>query len=84
LQVVFAATQRQMFTPGSFMTRDNQASERWGREATMKSPLVVVLVAVVLVTVSTLAVMNQTCKSSQHAWCAPMSTMRHQIKSGPS
>jgi len=50
----------------------------------MKSPLVVVLVAVVLVTMSTLAVMNQTCKSSQHAWCAPMSTVRHQIRSGPS
>ena len=42
----------------------------------MKSPLVIVLVAVVLVAVSTLAVMNNACKSSQHAWCAPMSSMR--------
>ena len=50
-----------------------------GREVTMKSPLVIVLVAVVLVTVSTLAVMNNACKSSQHAWCAPMSGVRHQI-----
>jgi len=49
---------------------------------TMKSPLVIVLVAVVLVTVSTLAVMNNACKSSQHAWCAPMSSMRHHIKNG--
>jgi hypothetical protein len=47
----------------------------------MKSPLVIVLVALVLVTVSTLAVMNKTCKSSQHAWCAPM---RHHIKFGHS
>jgi hypothetical protein len=47
----------------------------------MKSPLVIVLAAVVLVTVSTLAVMNNACKSSQHAWCAPTS-MRHYIKTG--
>ena len=51
-----------------------------GREVTMKSPLVIVLVAVALVTVSTLVVMNNACKSSQHAWCAPTS-MRH-IKTG--
>jgi hypothetical protein len=46
----------------------------------MKSPLVIVLVAVVLVVVSTLAVMNTACKSSQHAWCAPMSSLQHHIK----
>src|SRR5215469_3361928 len=27
-------------------------------------------------------VMNKACKSSQHAWCAPMSTVRHHIKTG--
>jgi hypothetical protein len=48
----------------------------------MKGPLVIVLVAVVLVTVSTLAVMNNARKSSQHAWCAPMSNIRHHIKTG--
>jgi Tfp pilus assembly protein PilV len=32
----------------------------------MKSPLVIVLVAVVLVAVSALAVMNNACKTSQH------------------
>jgi hypothetical protein len=47
----------------------------------MKSPLVIAFVAVVLLTVSTLAVMNNACKSSQHAWCAPTS-MRHHIKTG--
>ena len=46
----------------------------------MKSPLVILLVAVVLGTVGTLAAMNKACKSSQHAWCAPMSTIRHHIK----
>ena len=71
----------QMFTLGSFPNHENPASERRGREATMKSPLVIVLVALVLVTVSTLAVMNKTCKSSQHAWCAPM---RHHMKFGHS
>ena len=53
-----------------------------GREVTMKSPLVIVLAAVVLVAVSTLAVMNNACKSSQHAWCAPMSGVRQHIKTG--
>jgi hypothetical protein len=46
----------------------------------MKSPLVIVLVALVLVVYSTLAVMNNACKSEQHAWCAPMSTLRHPVK----
>jgi hypothetical protein len=39
----------------------------------MKS-LLIVLTALVLATVSTLAVVNNACKSSLHAWCAPMSS----------
>ena len=50
----------------------------------MKSPLVIVLVAVALVTVGTLAVMNNACKTSQHGWCAPMSNLGHHIKTGRS
>jgi hypothetical protein len=50
----------------------------------MKSPLVIVIVAVVLVAVGTLPVMNQACKSGEHAWCTPMSTIRHHIKTGHS
>jgi hypothetical protein len=46
----------------------------------MKTPLVIVITAVGLVAVSTLAIMNNACKSSQHEWCAPMSTIRHHIK----
>jgi hypothetical protein len=46
----------------------------------MKTPLIIVLVAVVLLVVSTLAVMNNACKRSQHGWCAPLSAMRHHIK----
>jgi len=48
----------------------------------MKTPLVIALVAVVFVAVGTLAVMNNACKSSQHAWCDPTSSMRHHIKTG--
>jgi hypothetical protein len=46
----------------------------------MKNTLVIVLVALVLMAVSTLAVMNNACKNSQHAWCAPMSTLGHHAK----
>jgi hypothetical protein len=50
----------------------------------MKTPLIIVLVTVVLVVVSTLAVMNNVCKGSQHAWCAQTSSLRHHIKTGQS
>ena len=45
----------------------------------MKTPLVIAFVAVVFVALGTLAVMNKACKSSQHAWCAPMSSVRQHI-----
>jgi len=73
---------RQTFSLSSFLKDENSVSEWPGREITMKSPLVIVLVAVVLVTVGTLAVMNNACKSSQHAWCAPTSSVRQHIKTG--
>jgi hypothetical protein len=44
----------------------------------MNTPLAIVLTAVALVAVSTLAVMNSACKSSRHEWCAP--TMRHHLR----
>jgi hypothetical protein len=37
----------------------------------MKIALTIIFTAVVLWTVSTLAIMNDACKSSQHEWCAP-------------
>ena len=47
----------------------------------MKSPLLIVLAAVVLViTGSAIALMNNTCKSSKHAWCGPVSDMRHHAR----
>jgi hypothetical protein len=46
----------------------------------MNSPLLVVLIVIVLVVGSTLSIMNKACKSGYHAWCAPMSTVRHHTK----
>jgi len=48
----------------------------------MKTPVIIVLVAVVVIVGSTLAFMNNACKSSQHEWCAPTSSLRHHIKTG--
>jgi hypothetical protein len=48
----------------------------------MKNPTVFVLLAIALVTVSTLAIMNNACKSGQHGWCAPMSSFRHHTTIG--
>ena len=39
----------------------------------MKAPLLIVLGVVVLLTGSGLAIMNNACKSSHHAWCGSMS-----------
>jgi hypothetical protein len=49
----------------------------------MNSPLLGVLIVIMLVVGSTLTIMNKACKSGYHAWCAPMSTVRHHIKSRP-
>ena len=46
----------------------------------MKTPLAIVIAAIVFGAVSTLAIMNNACKSSQHEWCAPVSALRHHIK----
>jgi hypothetical protein len=40
----------------------------------MKTPLLIVLAVVVLGTGSALAIMNNACKSSHYAWCAPDSS----------
>ena len=39
----------------------------------MKTPLLIVRTAVMVGVGSTLAIMNNSCKSSHHAWCAPTS-----------
>jgi hypothetical protein len=53
-------------------------------EVAMKTPLLTVLAVVVLGAGSTLPVMNNACKSSHHAWCAPTSDIRHHTKTGRS
>ncbi len=49
----------------------------------MKTPLLVVLIVIVLVVGITLSGMNKACKSGYHAWCAPISTVRHHVKTRP-
>jgi hypothetical protein len=46
----------------------------------MKTSLFIVLV--VLLVLSTLAIMNNACKSGQHNWCAPISSLQHHTKTG--
>ena len=52
----------------------------------MKGPLWIVLtVAVVFLGAgSTLALMNNACKSSHHSWCADHSSIRHAVRVGRS
>ena len=50
----------------------------------MKTPILFVLTAVVLGVGSTLAIMNNACKSSRHTWCAPISDIRQHTKTGHS
>ena len=49
----------------------------------MNTPLISVIIVIALIVGSTLSVMNKACKSGNHAWCAPMSTVRHHIKTQP-
>jgi hypothetical protein len=46
----------------------------------MNSPLLVVLIVIVLMVGSILSIMNKACKHGYHTWCAPMSTVRHHVK----
>ena len=48
----------------------------------MKAPLPIILTAVVLVIVSTLAIMNDAW-SGRHGWCVPMSATQDDIKLAP-
>jgi hypothetical protein len=50
----------------------------------MKTPLLIVLTAVVVVAGSVLAIMNKACKSGEHRWCAPISDVRHHARTGHS
>ena len=53
------------------------------REVAMNSPVTAVIIVIALVVGSTLSIMNKACKSGYHAWCAPMSTVRHHVKTQP-
>ena len=49
----------------------------------MNSPVLIALFVSVLVVGSTLSIMNKACKSGYHAWCAPISTVRHHVRTQP-
>jgi hypothetical protein len=49
----------------------------------MNSPVTAVIILIALVVGSTLSIMNKACKSGYHAWRAPMSTVRHHMKTQP-
>jgi hypothetical protein len=46
----------------------------------MKTRLAIVFVVAVLVAVSTLAIMNNACKGSQHEWCTPSTIWHHRAQ----
>jgi hypothetical protein len=49
----------------------------------MNSPSLGVLIVIVLGVGSTLTIMNKACKGGYHAWCAPMFTVHHHVKTRP-
>ena len=46
----------------------------------MDRPLLIVLTAIALLIVGTLALLNNACKSSQHEWCAPSAVWHHRAQ----
>jgi hypothetical protein len=49
----------------------------------MKRPILFAFAAILLATGSTLAFMNNVCKTGHHAWCTPVSITQHDMKMGP-
>jgi hypothetical protein len=56
----------------------------WARcgEVAMKTSVLIIFTVTVLI-VGALAVMNNACKSGQHTWCAPISTVRNHLRPSP-
>jgi hypothetical protein len=46
----------------------------------MRIPLLIILAVVVVGAAGVLAVLNNSCKIGRHAWCAPISSVRHHVK----
>ena len=68
--------------PDNAATGRARGARRRQRRPRMKPSLLIV--AVVLVAGSGLAIMNNACKSGHHTWCAPISNIRHHVKTGHS
>jgi hypothetical protein len=52
-------------------------------KVTMRTPVAIILTAVALVVVGTLAITDKSCKSGRHGWCAPMSAAPDDVKLDP-
>ena len=50
----------------------------------MRTPILILLAVAVLGTGSALAVMNKSCKTNHHTWCASPSDFQHHLKTGRS
>ena len=46
----------------------------------MNAPAIAVIIVVALIVGSALSIMNKVCNSGYHAWCSPISTVRHRSK----
>jgi hypothetical protein len=49
----------------------------------MSSRLLAMLIVIVLVVGGAVSVVKKACKSGYHTWCAPVSTVRHHVKTQP-
>jgi len=49
----------------------------------MNSRLLAVLIVIMLVVGSAVSVVKKACKTGYHEWCAPVSTVRHHVKTQP-
>ncbi len=67
------------FIPATIIWRIGKSGARID-EVVMKMLLLIVVAVVVLGAGSALAVMNNACKSTHHAWCAPVSDIQHHTK----
>ena len=81
MRVICAASRRcyGWFILNHEKSRPIGVGETRGGEVAMKTTVLIILTVTVLI-VGVLAVLNNACKSGQHAWCASMSSVHNHIK----
>lgn len=68
---------------GNYLSRHAVLAKPRSAGPSENSPLLVVVIVIALIVGTTLTIMNKACKADYHAWCAPMSTLGHHIKTRP-